>query len=82
VEDYLRELFEQNFIKLENPANIVELIATTIGVCEGHDINEVSADLVAAGSSETRVTAAASAVADLVAARNLSGTGTDKIARL
>ena len=82
VEDGLRALFGQNFIKLENPANIVELIASTIGLMEGKDLSEVGSNLVAAGSNETRVTAAADALAALAAAKNLTGAGTDKVARL
>jgi len=82
VEEPLREMFGQNFLKLRDPANICELICTTIALCEGHDLHEVGTDLVAAGASEVRVAAAADAVAALAAARNLSAPGEDKIARL
>jgi hypothetical protein len=82
VEKPLREMFGQNFIKMENPSNICEVICATIAVFEGHDLEDVSAAMVASGSNETKVTAALGAVSALAAAKNLSGKGADKVARL
>lgn len=50
INDRLRELFGQNFIKLEDPRDVAEIIATLIAIGEGRDI---FADLATIGSTET-----------------------------
>ena len=49
----LQQLFGQNLIKLENPDDICELIAATVGVSEGHDIHQVTTDLNAVAGSDS-----------------------------
>lgn len=82
IESKLQKLFGQHFLKLENPAHISELICTTIALCEGHDLEDVSDALVDSGSSKTKAAAAVDAVAALAASKNLKGKGSDKVARL
>lgn len=53
VHDKWRNLVGQNYLKLEDPAGICELIASVVGVAEGKvDLEDVSKDLVDAGSSK------------------------------
>jgi hypothetical protein len=82
IEQPLRKLFGQNFLKLENPASVSELICATIGVWEGRSLDDIGTEMKDAGASTAKVKSAVDAVADLAAARNLAGAGTDKIARL
>lgn len=52
IANYWKGLLGQNFLKLEDPAGISELIASTVGIAEGNvDLDEVSKDLKATGSS-------------------------------
>lgn len=82
IETPLKKLFGQNFLKLENADNISELVCATIGVWEGHDLHSIGEEMKEAGASKAKVKAAVDAVADLASARNLSGAGSDKVARL
>lgn len=51
----LKQLFGQNFLRLENPDDIVELICTTIGVTEGFDLKAVGDALVDIGADKAAV---------------------------
>lgn len=92
VVEPLKEIFGQNHIKLENPADICELIATTIGVCEGYDIDKVTADLNDVGADKNAIMAASTALAKFassksvtkgaVASGELVTSGSDNVARL
>jgi hypothetical protein len=63
VNKYLSGLFGQNLLKLQNPDDICELIASTIGVCEGYDLHDIKTDLVDVGSSAKSVDSALATVA-------------------
>jgi hypothetical protein len=77
--DCWRELLGQNVLRLEDPAGISELIASTIGLCEEAVAYEnLSADLSGAGTNKSVAEAVALALAD-VAPRPIpkgSGLGT------
>lgn len=77
--DCWRELLGQNVLRLEDPAGISELIASTIGLAEDAVAYEnLSADLNGAGANESVAEAVALALAD-VAPRHIpkgSGLGT------
>lgn len=45
-----KQLLGQNVIRLEQPAGICELIASTIGVCEGTELDKVTDDLKDVGT--------------------------------
>lgn len=67
VNDPLRAMFGQNLLKLENPDDVCELIASTIGVNEGYDLHDVAsalkdigADAGAVGRSSSALTVYAS----------------------
>jgi len=67
------ELLGQNVLRLEDPAGICELIASTIGVAEGKvDLDGLQGDLQMAGAS-TKVARAVSRA--LVASRNVASPG-------
>ena len=72
INDGLRKLFGQSFIRLEDPTAVAELIATTIGVGEGFDTKAIEADLAAAGSSKKAIKSASTALAPYVAATALT----------
>lgn len=64
VNDRHREMFGQRFLKLENPENVVELIAATIGISEGFDVDDIWAGLKTdLGSSDAAISATSSALA-------------------
>lgn len=89
----LRGLFGQNLLKLENPSEICELIASTVGVAEGHDIHDVAGVLRSSGAKHGAVDNAVKALAVFADGRavaknsaSVSGTlveaGCDAIERL
>jgi hypothetical protein len=87
----MQKLFGQNFLKLENADDVVELIASTIAVSEGYDIHDVSAGLKDLGASDRAVKSASSALATYagkpgLAIATVEGSltvgGNDNIARL
>lgn len=92
VNDVLKAMFGQNRIRLEDPADVCELIATTIGVCEGYDIDTIKTDLVNLGADKKSVDAASGALVPFtksravgrsaVASGALVMAGTDKVERL
>lgn len=61
----LKKMFGQQFVRLENPENVCELIATIIGIGEGRDAEQLAADLREVGADEQGVASAQAAVADL-----------------
>jgi hypothetical protein len=57
------QLLGQNFLRLEEPAGICELIALTIGLNEGKaNLESLTADLEEAGTSRSVVQAVGSAL--------------------
>jgi hypothetical protein len=66
VLDNLQQLFGQNFLKLPDPADVSELIVSTIGLCEGYDVKSIEADLISAGSSNASAKNATTALATFV----------------
>ncbi|HKB40551.1 MAG TPA: hypothetical protein VKD72_29265 [Gemmataceae bacterium] len=68
------ELLGQNVLRLEDPAGICELIASTVGLAEGRlDLDSLESDLKEAGSTPTIVRAVSNAL-DAVAAGRSKGT--------
>ncbi len=55
INESLRDMFGQNFIKMENPNDICEVIATAIGINEGYDINKIKSDLKDIGSDDESI---------------------------
>jgi hypothetical protein len=92
VNEPLKAMFGQNLLRLENPDDVCELIATTIGVCEGFDIDTISADLKDVGASASAVKSATSAIVPYAstkavtkratASQELVASGDDAVARL
>lgn len=88
----MRKLFGQNYIMLENPEDVCELIVSTIGLTEGYDLHDVGAALKDVGaddaaisrSSKALVTYAKSAAVAKVATASgaLVETGADAVDRL
>lgn len=92
VNDTLRAIFGQNLLKLPDSRDICELIATTIGVCEGYDIDTIATDLRDVGSSTGAIKSATSAVVPYAstkavskratASQELVASGDDAVGRL
>jgi hypothetical protein len=72
INDGLKGLFGQQFLRLEDPAAVAELIATTIGIGEGFDVKSIEADLAKAGSSKKAIKSASTALATYVASTALT----------
>ena len=88
-----RKMFGQNFILLENPEDVCELIVSTIGVTEGYDLHDVGAALKDVGADAGAVSRAGTALVSYAKSAALSRTaavtdgslveaGTDDVARL
>jgi hypothetical protein len=65
-------MFGQNMLRLEDPRDVCELIATTIGVCEGYDIDTIATDLRDVGASTGAVKSATSAIVPYAASKALA----------
>ena len=76
VVDPLRAMFGQNLLKLEDPAAIVELIASTIGIAEGYDIHDVADGLKDLGATDDAVRAASTALSTFVKSTSITKTAT------
>lgn len=78
VEEFWKSRLGQNFIKLDDPNGISELLATLVGVGEG-TVDRIEDDLADVGTEMTVATSVANAVATLHNGKNevssLSGTG-------
>jgi hypothetical protein len=73
VHDVWHKLIGQNYLKLEDPSAICEVIAGQIGVCEGFESGEVAADMVEAGTDKRIADAVSKALAPVAG----GGKGTD-----
>lgn len=88
----LKTIFGQNYLRLEDARDVSELIATTIGVCEGYDIDTIATDLRDVGAATGAVASATKAVVPfastkavskrVVASGDLVTAGDDQVARL
>lgn len=72
VNEYLKKMFGQNLLKLPNASDVCELIASTIGLCEGYDLTDIKSDLVDSGASKKSVDTALVAVADFAASKSIT----------
>jgi hypothetical protein len=71
MNNHLKKLFGQNFLKLPNAEDVCELIASTIGLCEGYDLNDIKSDLVSVGASSKSVDNALATMADLAKTKSV-----------
>ena len=55
VNDTLRSIFGQRFLKMSDPSSVCELIAATIGIEEGYDVSDIMRDLKDAGADSKSV---------------------------
>jgi len=69
IETFWRKLLVQNFIKLDDPEGICELIGSTIGICEGQDVDAITEDLTASGTDLAVVNSVKNAVKTVRGAR-------------
>jgi len=87
-----RKMFGQNFLLLENPDDVCELVVSTIGVTEGYDLHDVGAALKDVGADAGAVSRTGTALATYAKSAGLtkmataSGplveAGTDDVSRL
>jgi len=64
---FWKELLGQNVLKLDDPDNVCEMIAATIGITEGKAIDAIESVLVGGGSSKRAAEAVTKAVGPLFA---------------
>lgn len=62
INDHCKAVYGQNFIKLENPEDICNLIATQIAIAEGVDIEDVEDDLKSVGASSKSIASVKNAI--------------------
>lgn len=92
VTDHLKSLFGQNYFFLPNPAEVCELVVSTVGVAEGYELDRIKSDLVDVGIDADAAARATDALVTYASSRALtkgataSGelvpAGTDAVARL
>jgi len=70
-----RELLGERALKLDKPEDVCELIAATIGLCEGHSIDDMSTALRGAGASAGAVASVTNAIVPLRDSMARSGPG-------
>lgn len=90
----LEKLFGQNLLRLEEAKDVCELIASTIGVCEGFDVKSIESDLISTGSTAAAAKNAITAITPFAASNSalarktgtvegdLGPVGTDTVERL
>lgn len=66
-------LLGQNVLRLAEPGGICELIASTIGVCEGTELDQVTEDLKEAGTELAVIGAVAGTLRDVASGRAKKG---------
>lgn len=71
VNDPLKTMFGQNYLRLPDAADVCELLVTTIGVCEGFDIDTIATDLKSVGATAKAVDMATSALTTYAGSRGL-----------
>lgn len=62
VTEPLKKMFGQNLLKIENPADICELIASTIALAEGYELNDIKDGLKDVGADKDSVARATKAL--------------------
>ncbi len=70
-----REILGERALKLDDPNGVCELIAATIGLCEGHSIDAVSGVLRDSGASDSTVKSVGAAIVPLRDALARGGSG-------
>jgi hypothetical protein len=68
----LKKMFGQHLLKMEDPANVCELIAMTIGAGEGYEIDTMIKDLNDIGSDSASVSAASKAVSSYIGSKSVA----------
>jgi hypothetical protein len=77
IETFWKKYLGQNFIQLEDPAAVCEVIGATIGLCEGTtDSDSITTDLKDVGTRDSIVHVASAAVDAIAKDRALAKVGT------
>jgi hypothetical protein len=71
VNDTMKKLMGQNFLKLATPEDIVEFIVSTIGLSEGYDIKDIKDDLKDIGADAGAVDRSSSALAKVTSSKSV-----------
>ena len=73
IVDEWKEIFGERFLILKDPADVSELISTTIGLCEGREVDSITKDLVAAGTTPGTIKAVTTALVPYAASAKATG---------
>ena len=68
-----KAIFGERFLVLKDPADVSELISTTIGLCEGREVDVVTKDLAAAGAAPNTIRAVTTALVPYAASAKATG---------
>jgi hypothetical protein len=68
-----KTLFGERFLVLKDPADVSELISTTIGLCEGREVDAITKDLAAAGVAQGTIKAVTTALVPYAASAKATG---------
>jgi hypothetical protein len=79
IQTQYEKLFGERFLKLENPADVCELIVSAIGVTEGYDIHDIASTLKSVGSSKASVDGAITAITPYASSASLTKKNTGAV---
>lgn len=68
-----KTIFGERFLVLKDPADVSELISTTIGLCEGREVDAITKDLAAAGAAQGTIKAVTTALVPYAALAKATG---------
>ena len=73
IMDGWKEIFGERFLLLKDPADVSELISTTIGLCEGREVDSITKDLTSAGATPGTIRAVTTALVPYAASAKATG---------
>ena len=79
IVDRWKEIFGERFLLLKDPADISELISTTIGLCEGREVDAITRDLAAAGAAPGTIRAVTTALVPYTSSARATGLARAKV---
>ena len=68
-----KKIFGERFLILKDPADVSELISTTIGLCEGREVDAITKDLAAAGAAPGTIKAVTTALVPYASSARATG---------
>ena len=73
IMDGWKAIFGERFLILKDPADVSELISTTIGLCEGREVDSIRQDLIAAGATPCTIRSVTTALVPYASSARATG---------